>query len=164
VAKLVVIVGLPGSGKSTHLPRLMAEHGATYWRDSFKKNALRDCSHITHSRHYGSLLHALLKGENCVIADIDFCREQARREAVEFIALHAPTTEVIWYCFENSPDQCRKNVITSQRGVDGRLRRIDEFKDQYTLPHGVTPEPVWDGRGAPYDRTTGGNEDDDVLG
>src|SRR5437879_1556954 len=118
MAKLVIVVGLPGSGKTFHLPRLKQEYNAKYLRDSFKKNAFHGSSWITSSRHYVDLIGHLRDGHSCIISDIDFCKMEAREEAVEAIRYHVPDVEIRWICFENNPEQCRKNVIASKRGVE----------------------------------------------
>ncbi|MBI1877489.1 MAG: AAA family ATPase [Chloroflexi bacterium] len=148
MAKLVIVVGLPGSGKTFNLPRFKKEHNAEYLRDSFKKNAFHDSGWITNSRHYVDLISQLRNGNNCIIADIDFCREEAREEAMAAIQYHVPGVEVQWICFENNPDQCRKNVISSKRAVEGRLPRIEEFTKLYTYPPEALLIPVGDGSGS----------------
>jgi predicted kinase len=143
--KLVVVMGLAGSGKTLHLPRLKAEHDAQFMQDSFMKDSHRHQKPIPCSRHYGNLIVNLRSGHNCVISDTVFCKEASRDELVSVLQLHAAGTEIIWFCFENNPEQCRKNVISSKREVNSRLQHIEEYIDKYTYPSGVTPIPVGDG-------------------
>ncbi len=137
-----------GYGHSTSSPntaRLKKEYNAHFIRDSFKKNAFRHQSPVTSSRYYVDMIFNLRNGHNGVISDTAFCKEDTRLELMEVVEFHAPGTEIVWFCFANDPAQCRKNVISSQREVQSRLKHIDDYKDKYTYPPGVTPIPVGDG-------------------
>jgi predicted kinase len=145
MATLGVVMGLAGSGKTHHLPRFKREHDAKFMQDSFMKESHRHYTPIPCSRHYGNLIVALRSGHNCLISDSVFCKQESREELVEVLQLHTPGTEIKWICFENNPTQCRKNVIASKREVERRLKHIDDYKDKYTYPEGVTPIPVGNG-------------------
>ena len=132
MSKLIVVTGLPGSGKTFHLPRIKKEHDAQFLRDSFKKNAFFHQSAVTSSRHYVDMVCELRAGRNCVISDCEFCKKEVRKELTEVVTYHVPNVEIVWICFENNPEQCCKNVISSQREVKGRLPRIDTYTKVYS--------------------------------
>ena len=157
MAKLVIVVGLPGSGKTLHLPRFKREHNAEYLRDNFKEYAFRHSPWITYSRHYVDLICHLQNGHNCVIADIDFCKNDAREEAVKAVTYHVPGVEIHWICFENNPTQCRKNAVASKQKVEDKLAAIDAYTKLYTYPAGARPIPVGDGS---TPEETGGQRDE----
>lgn len=148
---LIVIVGLPGSGKSTAMPEFERRHDFSHEFDDFKKDPLGGVEHpmCVHSRHYGDMISALLAGNNVVINDIDFCRREAREELEMFVKGHSPKTQVEYVFFANDPDRCRQNVRASDDRVKPRLRMIDVFAEKYTIPDGATVLPVWDGSGEP---------------
>ena len=87
----------------------------------------------------------LRAGRNCVISDCEFCKKEVRKELTEVVTYHVPNVEIVWICFENNPEQCGKNVISSQREVKGRLPRIDTYTKVYSYPMGATTLPVGDG-------------------
>ena len=146
MATLVVLVGLPGSGKSHTLPELSRQYGTDRVFDSYQKNAVGDCAHFPFSRHYAEVLERLRGGKNVVIADVRFCTRVYRQQAEKCIVVHAPGTTIEWICFDNTPEQCKRNVKHSGRGVESRTNRIDEFHQHYTYPERATRIPVWDGK------------------
>ena len=93
--KLVVVFGLPGSGKTFHLPRIKKEHDAKLIRDSFKKESFRNLAPIMCSRHFVDLISNLREGRNCVISDIAFCKKDRRKELAEAVQLHVPDVKIV---------------------------------------------------------------------
>jgi hypothetical protein len=134
-------------------------------QDSYKKNSLDNSPKFSSSRHFQDLITNLQNNNNCIISDIDFCRQEARDELVNCINYFAPGTEVIWKCFENNPSKCEANVKYSGRAVEGRLTKIAEFSSQYTYPDGVKVIEIWDqkddGTSAPHPKTPGLDQEDE---
>jgi predicted kinase len=144
LAKVILIAGLPGCGKSTYLKsEFSAEPG---WKiiDDYQANARDNSKRFDHGREYEAMTSHLLSGGNCAIADIAFCRTSARTEAEETILRSVPGATIEWRFFENDPQQCRTNVILRSRdSVEKELLRIDQLSKSYVPPSGAVVLPVW---------------------
>jgi len=143
--KLIVIVGLPGSGKTYNLKSHVRDHNVVYHVDSFKKNAHDHSSRFWSSRHLADLLRHLIARETCLITDIHFCRPDAREEAESFLRACFPDIDICWLFQENAPDKCERNIRRSREEVMNRLNKLAEFRDQYDIPPGAEVRPVYDG-------------------
>jgi len=139
---LTVIVGLPGSGKSTLVEKMKRE-GAGFCVHDFHANAHMNSPLVEHSRHYGDLIRSLRRGTDCVIADIAFC-EPARRDNLErAVAREIPALRIEWVYFENAPETCAHNIKTRARSSSASdLRELARLTALYILPSEVVPIPV----------------------
>ncbi len=71
--KLVVVIGLPASGKS-HLLKKWEAMGNAFWIcEDFHADARNDSPEVTDSKYLVSLLEHLNQGFTCAVADIAFC-------------------------------------------------------------------------------------------
>jgi hypothetical protein len=92
--KIILICGLPGSGK-THLGlQLKNETGFEFFDDI---NQLDD------------LFKALSEGKNCIVTDTNFVRTEIREAASNKLNKFS-NLEIEWLFFENNAKQCLKNV------------------------------------------------------
>jgi predicted kinase len=76
MAKLIIVVGLPGAGKSYYLDnhtevRSLARDHVVH---DFHSGAIGDLSAPEMSQHFQRLVLALHHGEDCAIADVALCR------------------------------------------------------------------------------------------
>lgn len=97
--KIIVITGLPGSGKTTRL-------------HAFDPDRWLTINNIRHglSPDLRRIYQAILNGTNVGIEDIDFCAKEARDEFSEMLAiLGLKVTE--WWAFEKNPEQSLKNCL-----------------------------------------------------
>ncbi|MCI0330701.1 MAG: ATP-binding protein [candidate division Zixibacteria bacterium] len=145
MVKLLIVVGLPGSGKSTFIENRLSkgEFPGTYF-DEFMANAIDDVHEFKQSRHYGILIKQLQGGQNCVIADISFCLKGKRDEAVEAIREKVVAVDIQWKFFENSPAKCIKNVLRSgSPAMANKIYYINLFSGKYRIPDGIEAEEIW---------------------
>ena len=126
--KVLLLVGLPGSGKSHEARSLRAE--GWYVVDDPDPLTGRD-----------DIAAALAAGQNVVIADTHLCRPSNRRKAEAYFCQY-PEVELLWTFFENDVDACRRNIAyrADGRRVEPTLRRYSQV---YSIPVGITPKPVW---------------------
>ncbi|OFV96503.1 MAG: hypothetical protein A3H28_06205 [Acidobacteria bacterium RIFCSPLOWO2_02_FULL_61_28] len=135
---VILVVGLPGCGKTTYVDKLTAEFGAQKF-DDFKANAHYDSPTFQCARRFDELIIKLVRGETCIVADIDFCRNEARIEAEEEIKGRIPGVKVEWHYFENDPIRCRRNVIRRKsNSVQQELLNIDRYSPGYDIPSPAT--------------------------
>ena len=138
---LMLVVGLPGSGKSTWCKAVAAQTGALYI-DDFKSRA-PDLVFVN-ALKLPQLTRTIADGQRCIVSDIDFTRTEARSEAHRFLARRFPELRPAWVYFENNPDQCRANVLADvSRKPENRLREINARWAAYRIPTGAFTRPVW---------------------
>lgn len=148
--KVIILVGLPGSGKS-YLIKALKKKASGLVSDDFMKDAAlnspinREPS-ITDSRHYHRLISDLRDGKECVISDIILCDALFRIQLDMALKIDAPTCTVKWEFFENNPEACVKNVRRRRKPSWAREIKLIRFLSRkYFPPHGVKPRAVWKG-------------------
>lgn len=140
---LIIVVGLPGAGKSTKLHEFRSSNTGLSIED-FHGNAFGDSPAVKDSRHYRALLEALRAGHSCVIADIEFCDPHRRDCLQQTIVAELPNVQIEWIYFENAPEKCDRNIrLRNRQRVDKDLRALVDVAGRYVIPDGVTPIPVW---------------------
>ena len=143
MTKIIIIAGLPGSGKTEYGKSL--EQKGIWFVSDFKKDAIDDNPHFPNSRYYIELFNRLHKGITCAIADIDFCREEAQMEAEDCIRALVPNIKIEWQCFENNPEKCLENVRRrNSPTVASEEEKIRRYSQNYRIRPDQTKLPVYD--------------------
>lgn len=127
--KATIIVGLPGSGKTT------------YARNTYRTLPLFD--DISVSGDLPLLEAALERGEHCIVVEPLACLEGIRDTLTNWMKKRG--FELEWEFFENNPKACMDNVM--KRTTQGDLRKVSDFiryttKDYY-IPEGAKIIPVY---------------------
>lgn len=145
---VMIVVGLPGSGKTSFLKDTFGERYSTNCFDDFHSEACRDNSAFEYSRCFGALMQRMQAGEKCAISDVAFCeaeRLKAAKVGLEKIAHNfGLQLEIEEVNFANDPNACRHNVIHrfGSEGVQNyieELRMIDRFSNVYKCRDGSMP-------------------------
>jgi len=135
---IVLIAGLPGSGKTTYGRRLEREIGATGYIDDYHRESVNNSSSLENGRMYRPLIEGLRRGQKWIASDIDWCRTKKRRQIEDALLAQAPGTQIEWHFVVADPKICRDRVVRRGReGVDFELRKIDELYAQFTIPAGA---------------------------
>jgi predicted ATPase len=128
VKKIIIIVGLPGSGK-TYLCQEYRKKGYIIYDDP--------------EGHY-TIDTALAQVRDCVIAGPQCFTDDDRAKAEDYIrsTRRAVDAEIEWIFFENNPEKCLRNVVWRN---DGRavIATIKLKSKQYTIPKGYEPREIW---------------------
>jgi broad-specificity NMP kinase len=122
MARLTLITGLPGSGK-TMLAGELADY-ATHVVDD-----ITDLGELPED-----------DGEDIIITDVNWCDPDVLRRAQTMLKLRYPHHIMDVVYFRNEPEQCRRNVEYRNDGrfVEGTIRR---FAPIYNPPKSAYP--VW---------------------
>jgi energy-coupling factor transporter ATP-binding protein EcfA2 len=140
--KLIVIVGLPGSGKSTLIEEMQPLVTGLCVHD-FHANAVGDSSLVDRSRYYHAVIDHIRAGNDCVIADIAFCEPPRRASLCEAFLREIPNLVLDWIYFENAPEKCERNVRRRERqSICNDLRELFRLAPLYRIPYGETPRVV----------------------
>jgi len=136
---VTILIGLPGSGKTTLLDGPSADHPWGKPFDDFHGGAIDDSPAFAKSKHYISLKEELSSGRNCLISDIEYCRDNRLMDAEQgLLAISRELgirLEIKRVYFENNPVACRHNVVHrySRHYID-ELKKIDELSTAYKCP------------------------------
>lgn len=144
--KLIIITGLPGSGKTNLMQGLIGEgkvlQDCAY--DDFHANADGDSTEAVNSKYFCSLIDNLRFGKDCAVSDVAFCEEPRRSSLIAAVKLRIPAVEADLRFFENEPEICIQNVRRRPRvSVEQEINLIDQYRGLYTIPDGVTPIKVY---------------------
>lgn len=149
MAKLTVIVGLPGSGKSRWMQKRRDLYPGVYAED-FMANSRGDRPGFANSRHYDKLICALQDGLDSIIADIAYCDSGSRAEVEPTVRRSAPSTTMEWIFFEKNLDQCVRNIQARGKHEPDREPKVDReiaeahrLSKVYSIPECVKRLPVW---------------------
>lgn len=137
---VLLIAGLPGSGKTPRLTQLQSEGWTTF--DDYQANAHNNSPHFRAGRRYGELVQALREGKKCAVADMKLCRPEDRAEASDNLLEDVADLEIRWEFFANDPQQCADNICRNARPRQPRLAKLAEFASQYSPPPGATFLPI----------------------
>lgn len=137
IRKIIMLCGLPGSGKSFLGDAIFDEclnHTAEcpiFLDDMGTDHTLEDLAKAVEDEY-----------ELIIISDVNLCREEARISATERIKEIAPDYQIEWTFFENDPAKCLKNVDYRD---DGRLVKglITHLSKSYTIPSGAAVKKIW---------------------
>ncbi|HSW36866.1 MAG TPA: hypothetical protein VLG37_00685 [Candidatus Saccharimonadales bacterium] len=136
MAKLIIVIGLPGSGKSHYLRKLKADKLIWAFYDDYQNKAYGKDPDPRLSRHYGPLLSRLKKGKTMAISDIRYCREPELDWLLKSVLDVLPETELELHYFENKPEAAIKNIKqrTNPQAVEVQLKFVQENSPNYIIP------------------------------
>ena len=136
---VILIAGLPGSGKTTHLCRISRDG----WRVFDDYKAEGPDLMFRSSPRLGDLIGALRAGLKCAVADIDFCRTRSREEAELVLFEEIRDLRLRWCFFDNDPSACEANIRRRNRScLQDELRYLREYSPSYSIPQGADVLPV----------------------
>jgi len=131
---VLIVVGLPGCGKTKYLEELRRDGWSTF--DDFKAKAVDD--RFQSARGIEDLLLRLRSNCKCAVADIDFCKGDARDEAEEVLRAAVPSVDVRWCFFANDAQACELNIKQRNReSIDKDLEQLRRYFPLYSIPNGA---------------------------
>jgi len=138
---VILLAGLPGCGKTTHLCQMCRDGWMVF--DDFKANAFHDSSAFRKSRKFRTLVSALRDGLRCAVADIDFCKTESRAEAESVLLAEVPGVKIGWRFFVNDRPTCESNIRSRKRSsLQADLERLHEYSAFYHVPQDANVLPI----------------------
>ena len=164
---ITLLIGMPGSGKSTLIDYLKQNPFKDYViYDDWMKNIFGEDFKIFNSEmRYEEMKANVLMGKNVVISGITFCNYKFLCEAEYKLCSISPKVKIKRIYFENNVDKCIKNVtkraedrggywFVDENGVRRyygllygnneplyliEIGKIKEFSKHYVIPEQYTP-------------------------
>lgn len=134
MAKVIFILGLSGSGK-THLAKEMIKKSpATIMDEGFN---------VDFNKNYKKLISVLLKGEDCIVIEIELCYEEdLRKQIKKKLVNDVPEVEIVWKCFENDIEKAKKNILRrkeqgGKEDIEGHIAINERVSPYYTYSPGA---------------------------
>jgi hypothetical protein len=117
------ILGLCGSGKSWLADRIVAA-------GKFDEGFFGDCA------KYDVLVEKLSRGNDCVVVEIEYCRQEHRQEIVSQVSRAVPGVNINWLCIENDLFKANKNCRErSNKGdPEAHIAINERLSQSYTYP------------------------------
>lgn len=126
ITEVVIIIGMPGSGKTTLM------HSAKYSGYARFDNMFKYPDGLTQLRA------ALACGRSVVVSDIELCDPDTLRR---FLRTLPPGTTLRFHYFCNNPEQCKRNVITrALKRMTQEIESINRLTEKYRPDN---PQPVY---------------------
>ena len=148
-AQLIIVAGLPGSGKTTYLHQLKAAGYIDWHYDDFQDHSRNKSPNPKHSRYYGSLIKHLRYHQTVAVADIRYCTPLHIQELLTALYNTVPhlSLAVEAHYFENNPQACLANVEMRARALATRnfvyeAGLIKEYSAQYEIASNLIKLPI----------------------
>jgi hypothetical protein len=133
---LIIVIGLPGSGKTHYLNELKAQKKIAGYYDDYQKKSYGHDSSPFLSRHYGPLLSKLKRGQSMAIADIRYTREEELDALLVSVLNVLPDIAIELHYFENDPEKAIVNITARARAsyMEKEQAFVKENSPQYVIP------------------------------
>ena len=127
------ILGLCGSGKTWLADRIVAD---VKFDEGFLDNK---------DQQHDALIKALHAGQDCVVVEIQYCREDDRKKIVEKIRNIVPNVYINWLCIENDLHRANKNCYErTNKGDPTKHVNINrQLSSVYKYPEGSVVVRMW---------------------
>lgn len=135
MAHLVLIVGLPGSGKTSYVRNLLEQ-----------ENRFRDYRFFDDPARQADLMESLERhvrsGGDALVTDV-YLVDPKVRELAENKFKSWGASQIAWIFFANNPQACLANIARRQDGRTINSRAVLEMAKHYVIPAGSEVIPVY---------------------
>lgn len=131
---LIIVVGMPGSGKTTYLKWLKENKKVDTVIDDYQKDPVDgNYADPIKSQHSKRLVNALRSGKRTAIADRRYCLDEELKKIVAMVSSEAPEATIEIHSFENNYTACKANILSRNRAgyVESEIAFLDEHHRDY---------------------------------
>ncbi len=128
LGNLTIIIGLPGSGKTSYIATLADKNPQLAIYDDYQGESYGPDADPRLSKHFGPLVSNLKQAKSAVVSDIRYCIPSELNAFLSVILGAAPNTRIQLKYFENNPEACKKNILARQR--EGRVEKELELLEK----------------------------------
>ena len=141
VGRLYVLIGLPGSGKSTFLRRIFHdERPDVLILDDYQANAIASQPDPQWSRNRPAAVEALRSGQPVLISDVTYCSRPALDRVTALMREEVPGIDIQLIYFANDPTSAEHNVrLRGRDGLERELELIEALSKNYQPPEDAMP-------------------------
>jgi hypothetical protein len=134
--KLIIVIGLPGSGKTHYLEELKSQKEIAGFYDDYQKKSYGNQRSPVMSRHYGPLLARLKRGQSMAISDIIYTNSEDLDSVSISIIKELPEISIELHYFENDPEKAIINITERARSnyLEKELAFVKENSPNYVIP------------------------------
>ena len=142
MSKVTIIIGLPGSGKTTKTNQISQGKAVVYsdwgWELPTDEN-YNILKPFNEEHRFNDLINNIKNHQPCIIEGGYFCNHKFLCEAEYYLNLHFPNIEIIKYYFENNPKDATANVLFREWDA-GNYWEVNENNDLIFYGHHHTVE------------------------
>lgn len=139
----MVVVGLPGSGKTEYLRHLAKKQKINSYLDDYEYGPLKRSNPQMRDTDK-KLIDGLKRGEKWAIADTRFCEENERIKLISALSQEIPKLDIKFEYFTNEPDLCQKNAeIRKSSFPRHEINLIVYYSELYRIPKNAKTLPVY---------------------
>ncbi len=134
---IIIIIGLPGSGKSYLIKNKYNNTSTHAIFDDVKDDAVLNTGCFSYSKDYPCIISEMEKSKkNIIISDISFCEyeqyEQAKNILNWWIEKRGFNYRIINIVFKNQPCRCKNNINKNKnRNNQNRKKDLEKFSECY---------------------------------
>lgn len=135
--ELIVIVGMPGSGKTTYAKKLVEEGLIDNYCDDYEFWPLKTDGKVWRDEDR-RLIAGLNKGQAWAVADTRYCDSLERRKLKLALKKLVPNLKISYVYFDNRPDSCELNATRRKGGLPRHeINLIYYYTKLYKIPPGA---------------------------
>ena len=136
LGQLIIVIGLPGSGKTTYIKSLMETDQQISVYDDYQGKSYNKDHDPLLSKHFGSLVSDLRQAKRVVVSDIRYCVPHELNTFLAAILSSAPDVRINLKYFENNPEACKQNILARSREgrVEKELELLSKLSSGYIVP------------------------------
>lgn len=133
--KVILIIGLPGSGKTTLINHYLSHPFEEYtvyddWMKWIKDDVV-DKEEFTADVNYEKMVDKIRKGENVIISAVGFCRPDFLLKSEYYLKMEFPDIDIERVYFENNLENCISNIKYRDKEEGGYWKTDENGKVWY---------------------------------